>query len=399
MFSLRAKLATRIVGGINRISRLLRRGSGTVIGGRAGLRLFPRLLEYQSHHRSIVLVTGTNGKTTTTALLSAAWGGEVVSNSSGSNMPPGIVAALCSSDAAKAVLEVDESWFDHVLSEVSPRAVLLLNLSRDQLDRTSEVRLTADRWRKSLSQYSGLVVTNVRDPLLVFACEGAEQVLWVDVPTVWIDDAQSCPKCTHKIDLNQKSWQCQCGFKSPTATWVLSDKTLTNVRETFELVLAIPGTFNLFNAALSVALLSGIGVPPSDAIQRMSRVSSVEGRFSKRRYKGRQFTLALAKNPAGVAALLEDPVANTGDVAVLINDNIADGVDPSWVYDAPFDRLANRQVWCGGTRGLDVAVRIQYAGGSPQLLRDFDDLPSTFDGLVVANYTAFHDLLRSSSSW
>ncbi len=88
-------------------------------GGRAGLRVDPKLLQHLSSGRQVALVSGTNGKTTTTRLLTVALGAtrrHVVSNETGSNMPPGHVAALAGTDAPRAVLEVDEAYLPRVLS-------------------------------------------------------------------------------------------------------------------------------------------------------------------------------------------------------------------------------------------------------------------------------------------
>ena len=111
--SVRARLASATTRAVNAASRRLGRGQGTVAGGRAGLRVDPRLLEHLSTGRQVALVTGTNGKTTTTRLLTVglgAAGDAVVSNETGSNMPPGHVAALAGTDAPRAVLEVDEVY-------------------------------------------------------------------------------------------------------------------------------------------------------------------------------------------------------------------------------------------------------------------------------------------------
>ena len=97
-------------------------------------------------------MSGTNGKTTTTRLLAVALGGPVVTNATGSNMPAGHVAALCEGESdVPVVLEVDEGYLPALLEATAPRAVVLLNLSRDQLDRTNEVRMLAGRWRRALA--------------------------------------------------------------------------------------------------------------------------------------------------------------------------------------------------------------------------------------------------------
>ena len=103
------RLAARVVRGVNWASRVAKRGSGTVAGGRVGLKVSPKLLSVLAHGRTVIVVSGTNGKTTTTAMVSAGWGGEVTTNATGANMPAGHVAALAGSKAPHTVLEVDEA--------------------------------------------------------------------------------------------------------------------------------------------------------------------------------------------------------------------------------------------------------------------------------------------------
>src|SRR4051812_27601514 len=138
-----AIVAGKTVAGASKIANL---GSGSVIGGRLSLALDGDLLATLTRGREVAIVSATNGKTTTTHLLAAGLSrhGPVVTNSLGANMPPGIVAALGEADpGARAVLEVDERWLPKVLRAVGPATVLLLNLSRDQLDRSHEVRKIA----------------------------------------------------------------------------------------------------------------------------------------------------------------------------------------------------------------------------------------------------------------
>ena len=57
---------------VNAVSRRLRLGGGTVVGGRVGLAVDPGLLARLAAGRPVALVSGTNGKTTTTRLLAVA---------------------------------------------------------------------------------------------------------------------------------------------------------------------------------------------------------------------------------------------------------------------------------------------------------------------------------------
>ena len=47
-------------------------------------------------------------------------------------------------------------------------------------------------------------------------------------------------------------------------------------------------------------------------------------------------------------------------VIVTINSNAADGRDPSWLWDVPFERLRGRVVVATGDRRRDLAVRLLH---------------------------------------
>src|ERR1035437_8705868 len=138
--SLRARVARVAVLVVNWLSRVSGRGSGTVAGGRVGLAICPNLLGQLAKDRIVILVSGTNGKTTTSAMAVTGWGSDVTANATGANMAAGHVAALVGSHHPRVVLEVDEAWLPDVVRSTRPAVVVLLNLSRDQLDRASEVR-------------------------------------------------------------------------------------------------------------------------------------------------------------------------------------------------------------------------------------------------------------------
>ena len=386
---------------VNRLSRLTGRGSGTVAGGRVGLRLDPGLLRTLSKDRTIILVSGTNGKTTTTSMTVAGWGGPVTTNDTGSNMPPGHVAAMVASGHEHTVLEVDEAWLPEAIATVAPRAVILLNLSRDQLDRANEVRQMAERWRAALESAPSdlVVVANANDPLVVYGAESATNVLWCDVPTTWMADAVSCPKCTEPLDHDGPSWRCRCGFARPTPITTSLGEELVVASTTVPLDLSVPGAFNRSNAAMALTALTQVGVDPLEAVGRVDRVSSVAGRFSVRHWAGRTFRLLLAKNPAGFAAMLDTVANDDSDVWVAINARVADGRDPSWLYDVPFESLRGHRVSCLGDRRLDLAARLDYAGVSYEVVDDDSTLaPTDSPVLLLANYTAFADWLARSTT-
>jgi lipid II isoglutaminyl synthase (glutamine-hydrolysing) len=407
----RTQLASATTRLVNAVSRSLGRGQGTVAGGRAGLAVDPRLLEHLSAGRQVALVTGTNGKTTTTRLLAvslAANGDAVVSNETGSNMPPGHVAALVGSDGARAALEVDEIYLPRVLTATSPIAVVLLNLSRDQLDRTNEVRLVAGRWRAALAASPHThVVANADDPLVVWGAGAARHVHWVAVGLRWQLDAVGCPSCGGRIEFRPGGWWCtaECGFTRPVPEAVLECAEDGSARATWAdgralpIELSLPGRFNRANALMAAVAAKVCGVDAGTALAAMKGVDEVAGRFTIRALGGVESRLMLAKNPAGWDELLDLVVHDESPVTVSINARVADGTDPSWLWDVPFERLCGRTVVATGERYRDLSVRLFYAGvehrTEPEPVRAVS-LAADGGGAmvdVIGNYTAFHDLL------
>jgi UDP-N-acetylmuramyl tripeptide synthase len=391
--TLRDAVAIGAVRTVNRLSRLSSRGSGTVIGGRVGLAIAPDLLKDLARGRDVILVSGTNGKTTTTAMIAVGWGERTATNATGSNMPEGHVAALAESKSAAVVLEVDEAWLGDVTRATKPKVVTLLNLSRDQLDRANEVRRIAERWRDVVaSERESIYVANANDPLVVYAVELAEKVKWCDVPTPWTTDAVSCPRCTQPLHFSDNSWWSECGFKKPDGIAATLGEQLSLGGASFELHLQLPGGFNEVDAAMALTALSCVGVDVPRALAKISALSSVAGRFSEVLWRGHRLRLLLAKNPAGFTAMLDTLTTSVEDVWISINARLADGHDPSWLYDVPFEALLGQRVFCFGDRRLDLAARLDYAGVEFVVVDDETLLPASNEVInVVSNYTAFQD--------
>ncbi len=327
---MKAQLASVTTRAVNAASRRLGRGQGTVAGGRAGLRLDRRLLEHLSAGRLVVLVSGTNGKTTTTRLATVGLGvgGEVVvSNETGSNMPPGHVAALAGTDAPRAVLEVDEAYLPRVLTATAAAAVVLLNLSRDQLDRSNEVRMVAGRWRAALAAAPHThVIANADDPLVVWGAGVARTVHWVGAGLRWQLDAVGCPSCEERITFGEGAWSCaSCGFARPEPEVSLvpgPDGTACAVwadGRKHPVALLLPGRFNLANALMAAVACEACGVDAAAALDAMASVHEVAGRFTVRSFGDVRARLMLAKNPAGWTELLDLVAGADTPLVISIN--------------------------------------------------------------------------------
>jgi len=382
------------------VSRLTGRGGGAVIGGRIALAVDKRALARLAAGRSLFLVSGTNGKTTTTALLAAALGtaGPIVHNATGANLKTGLVSALAKDlESPVAVLEVDEAALVQVLAETTASVVVLLNLSRDQLDRYGEVRLAAAKWRTSLGARPEIhVVANCDDPLVVWAAQAAGSVTWVSTGQRWRIDATSCPNCGGRISWSGVEWNCSCGLARPEPDIEGGGIAVEVGGRSFPVELQLPGRCNAANAAMAVAAAQVAGVDPEDALAAMVGIANVAGRYREVNLGPASARLLLAKNPAGWNEILDFLAAPPAGVVVAVNARGPDGYDTSWLWDVDFERLAGRPVIAAGERALDVAVRLRYAGVPhevcPDPLMAARQLPPGKVELV-ANYTAFQTVL------
>jgi UDP-N-acetylmuramyl tripeptide synthase len=341
-------------------------------------------------------------------------------------MPAGHVAALAGAPAgASAVLEVDEGYLARLIEETSPRVVVLLNLSRDQLDRISEVRMMVERWRTALGHLrpaSGpddpgtVVVANADDPMVAWAAMTAPDVRWVGAGQVWHLDAVGCPSCGGRIVFDDAGgWACdRCSFARPERrAWLDGAELVLADGGRLTVSLGLPGQFNRANAAMVALAAPVMGDAPDgrtpatvgaigETLARVAEVVQVAGRFSSMVRHGRPVRLLLAKNPAGWTAIFDllDEEPGTGLPVVLsINARTADGFDTSWLWDVPFERLAGRPVVASGERRLDLAVRLRYAGVEATVVADpLAAVDAAVDRAVgdsvdfVGNYTAFADL-------
>jgi lipid II isoglutaminyl synthase (glutamine-hydrolysing) len=401
------------------LSRLSGLGGGTTIGGRVALTFAPDALSALGRGRVGACVSGSNGKTTTTRLLAAALSPrhEVISNSSGANMPSGMVSALMGRRGGLAVLEVDELYLGTTMDAVTPQVAVLLNLTRDQLDRTAEIHRIAQSWRTALIRHDrSFVVANCDDPHVVWAIGDASRVTWVAAGQLWSGDGQGCPQCGHVLqydpvlapDRAGPAWRCRhCSLRRPTPDARLTvDGLRLKGGRTFPVDFPLPGEANQANAALAACAATKFGVSVPEALSAMAHVREIEGRYAERSICGRNVRLLLAKNPAGWAETLDILETNSRPLVLSMNAEAVDGRDTSWLYDVPFEVLAGRRVTVTGGAGADLALRLAYAGVEHDHvpgLREAVTAADAKDGRaagagpamdVIGDYSSFQSLRR-----
>lgn len=434
-----AVLAGRAAGSL---SRMTGRGAGGMVGGRVALKVDPDLLKELSKTHKTVLVTGTNGKSTTTRFTAQALAtkGDVAANLGGDNMTNGIVAALLSDPKAQyAVLEVDEMHLPSIVRETDPDAIILLNLSRDQLDRVGEIGAVEARLREAVGLApNALVVANCDDPLVTSAAWDAKKVQWVAAGAAWSQDSTTFPRTGTLVGRDGDQWRVEDSddYQRPTPDWYVepaegqgagehpagehpaeeqsaeeqSAEEGSGTGSSFRLHgpdgrdllihLQLPGRANWGNAAQAAAVAAHFGVTDPDLVRALGAVGGVAGRYQTYDVSGRKARLLLAKNPAGWQEALTMIPAGTRQIVTAVNGQPPDGEDLSWLWDVDFENIrdiAPQRVIAAGERAADLAVRLEYAGIECSVIpnpREAIEAMAPGDVQVLANYTAFRDLKK-----
>ncbi len=371
--------------------------------------------------RGSALVSATNGKTTTAAMAAAIFaraGIPLVHNAEGANMAGGIATALLAAARPRGAIggelglfEVDELWLGAVAAQLRPRAILLGNLFRDQLDRYGELETIADRWAGDLHAHA--LVLNADDPLIADIGRKRAGALYFGVEDdslalagmAHAADAKHCRRCgaPYVFDAiylgHLGHYHCpSCGQRRPTPAVSASAVSLEGVRAArftlrtpageHEVSLALPGLYNVYNALAAAALATALDVPFEHILAGLNGTKAAFGRAeSVALSPGRELRILLVKNPAGANEVLRTLALEPGehDVLGVLNDRIADGRDVSWIWDADFELLAGRvrRFTCSGTRAADLATRLKYAGVDVARIRVEPDLARALESAAA----------------
>jgi UDP-N-acetylmuramyl tripeptide synthase len=410
-----------------RFGRLPIGGGGTSLPGKLLVRMDQGAIASLSTRleRGSALISATNGKTTTAALAASIFERAdvaLVHNQAGANMAGGIASTLLEASrrgggiaGELGLFEVDEFWLDRLIPQLSPSAIVLGNLFRDQLDRYGELDTIAERWRAALGSGPGQraqLVCNADDPLLADIARERD-TLFFGIE----DDSLSLPGLSHAADAKHcrrcgapytfeaiylghlGRYHCAaCGQRRPAPTVVASEVELEGVRRarfrlstpqgSAQIELALPGVYNVYNALAAAALAVALDIPLPAIVDGLQATSAAFGRAETLTVGGRQTRILLVKNPAGTNEVLRTLALEPGehDLLGVLNDRTADGHDVSWIWDADFELLAGRvrRALCAGTRAPELALRLKYAGVEPERIEVRDDLPDALDAAVAS---------------
>lgn len=393
--------------------------NATYLPGKIALKIDKNFMSNLTPPKTVIAVTGTNGKTTVSNLINEMLiqsGYTVTNNSLGSNVQAGVANALLEDSTFTgkpknqiAVLEVDERSSLRIYPYIKPDYLICNNIMRDSLARNAHTEFISYIINKALPSTTK-VILNADD--LVCACLAPENTnriyFGLDVEKsheeapIYLQDIVYCPKCGALLNAEYIRYNhigrmscSSCDFSSPTPDFLITEidreqETFTvqhdGQKETFHMI--NDNIVNLYNFCGIVALLTDLGLTYEQICAGFSKTKIVKTRFDKIEAGNLTITMQLSKgqNPTASARCFSYVSKCPGDkkAIIFIGDNFEDSESPCWFFDSNYAYLKDpsiNQIILSGPRCKDQYLRAQLAGVDVSKIRTVMDSKAGADVL------------------
>lgn len=377
--------------------------NGTNFPGRLALKICPNFLKYISKPKTIIGVTGTNGKTTVNNLIADTLNADnrhVLDNRLGSNTDTGISTALINGvnlfNKEKhdiATFEIDERSAVRIYPHLKPTYLLITNLTRDSIMRNGHPEFISNILTNNIPKETTLIL-NAEDLISDMVSPNNKRIYYgidkmkTDVTECinLINDMQICPKCSYKLKYNYLRYHhignayCpNCGFKSPNADYqgknVDLKKMTIDIKDhegTFNYRILNDSVFNIYNVVCTVALLRDMGYTPKKVQELLNKIEIVKSRYNVTEVNGVKVIMLLSKdrNALGSSRAFDYAVHTPGNKKfILMMNNMSDekvwSENVCWLYDCDFEFLNKpdiEKIVVTGPRFKDYKLRLLLAG-------------------------------------
>jgi len=286
-------------------------GKGSSLPGKIILRMFPDVLEQLKLPKTIIAVTGSNGKTTTAELIARALsanGMKVGWNYEGSNQTEGVATLLLRISSFSGnvkydaiVMECDERYAKKIFEKVRPSALLVTNLCRDQLTRNGHPEFIEDCLRAAVDVVNDDIklVLNADDPyvsaLATRSVIDRNGVVWFGISSDsavspnkgMYDDGAFCPLCKERMTYayhiaghygSYKCTSCYLKRNSPKVEGTVHENGYLEFNNGLKMKMALPSVTGAYNFCAAVAIAEVAGVSASDAVNVLNEYKLTGGR-------------------------------------------------------------------------------------------------------------------------
>lgn len=413
--------------------------NATYFPGKIAVKLCKDFLACIQPPKTVIAVTGTNGKTTVSNLLTSvltANGYQVTGNSFGSNVQAGVISALAEDTTIFgkpkkdiAVLEVDERSSLLVYPYLKPDYLVCTNIMRDSLKRNAHTEFISFIINKALPASTKLIL-NADDFISAFFGAPEQNRVYfgmeAEIPSVstpqHIRDIVYCPRCGAPLQAQYIRYNhigrhfCpECDLKSPEADYAVTDIDYENntftVRHNDTQVaykLINDNIVNVYNFAAVVAIASELGLTHQQIQEGFSKTEIVKTRFEEVTAGDLHITMLMAKgqNPVACARCYDYAAKLPGENKCLIvivddkDDNIGNSESTCWLYDCDYSAFCDssiNQIIFGGPRCKDHYLRCLLAGVDPAKIKitpDSAKAADLFDPALSKDVLILHELYR-----
>lgn len=422
-----------------RLLRLLKRNA-TCTPGKIALAIDKQFLGGLTLPKTVIAVTGTNGKTTVSNLLTDILtknGYRVTNNSFGSNIQAGIASALLEDSdllgrAKKdiAVLEVDERSSLLVYPYVKPHFMVCNNIMRDSIKRNAHTEFISYIISTALPDSTHLVLNgdDLNASSLAPQCKkrtyfGVEAEQPEETVAPFISDVVYCPKCGGEMGYTYLRYNhigrmfCRnCDLKSPTPDFAVTDidreENRFTVRhekgqDTYNLI--SDNIVNVYNFCGAIAVLTQLGLSYEQISLGFDAGKIVKSRFDKLTAGGKTIVSLMAKgqNPIACARCFDYIAHVPGENKALIiheddvEDNTGNSESVCWLYDCDYSYLRNDsigQIIFTGPRCHDHLLRARLAGVETEKILLVPDPAKAVEALKLEDCKdiyLLHDMYRA----
>lgn len=365
--------------------------TATALPGLVIEKLFPNFLSLAREKIStVIVITGTNGKTSTQNLLSDIlinmYGKKVIVNAQGANLGRGLISQILKdfklfskNSFEYAIFEVEEATLPKIVAAIKPNYFIITNFFRDQLDAYGEIERTKNHVRNAIVKFpKAEVIANSDDPQVCSMLTGLPN----NINYLSLEDYQEYLQ----YEPGDKEAKRNLGniLVLPKLT-INADLSSTFIINNSPFKLNLPGFHNYYTFAYCYTFLKKIDLDLDSKLTRLATIveaaKPVFGRGEIIRLKNNQeVQIFLIKNPVGFNLIMDllTKLNYEFNLAILINDNLADGKDVSWLWDSNLDKISNlklKDIMVSGKRAADMLLRLKYV--TPAITSSIDSLSYT----------------------
>ncbi|MCI8345299.1 MAG: DUF1727 domain-containing protein [Clostridia bacterium] len=387
---------------LSRIALKIIGRDATYFPGKLAVTLCPDFLGRIDKPKTIIGVTGTNGKTTVCNMIEDCLkenGYEFIDNHLGSNINSGLASTLIEGanllgkqKKDLAVFEIDERSAVKIYPYITPTYLVCTNLFRDSLKRNAHTEFISNILTNNIPKETKLILNG--DDLIVSGLAPENERVYFGIDRLETDlekcenivrDITVCPKCDTKLEYDFVRYNhvgrahCpKCDFASPKINYEVTNIDFEKMKmwvkdeqkeENYDII--NNNIINIYNMLATIAVLKEIGLTRNQINSVLKNQKIVDTRYSKEKIKNIEIITQLSKgmNPIACSRAFDYVRKEEGNKAVFVLlDDLHEAANSSeniaWHYDTDYEFLNSesiKQILTAGARYLDTYVRLQMA--------------------------------------